>query len=470
MVQMQIHNTFGRQTVPFVPRVGNEVGMYVCGATVQSQPHLGHGRYAVAFDVIRRYLMSEGYHVTYVENVTDVEDKIIAAANERGITTEAVVAESKKSFDATYQALGILPPDIKPHATDHIEEMIEMIEGLVAKGIAYPSDGDVYFRVRRHKGYGRLSGRNVDDLLSGARVVPGDSKEDPLDFALWKTAKPGEPAWESPWGLGRPGWHIECSAMARTHLGDTIDIHGGGSDLIFPHHENEIAQSEAYTGQPFAKNWLHNGMVTMGGEKMSKSTGLVYDLVEATETYPPLAVRLFYLRAHYRSPLEYSVTLLEDATASYERLSAFVRRISLLTIGAPEQEIMDRFELAMNDDFNTPEALAVLFAAVRRGNQLMDQGVEAEPVAAAAVQMLEILGLALNGPDLSDLADKVVGVASEFGVDPNTTEGLLDSLAAIRSEARTAKDWAKSDAIRDRLARLGIVMEDTADGIRWHRS
>ena len=466
---MQIHNTLGRETVPFIPMTEGKVSMYICGATVQSKPHLGHGRYAVAFDVIRRYLMSTGLEVTYVRNVTDVEDKIIAAANEQGVATDVLVAETKGSFDEAYEALGVLPPDIEPFATDHIVEMVSHIQALIDSGMAYEADGDVYFRVRQFPGYGKLSGRNVDDLLSGARVATSLAKEDPLDFALWKGAKAGEPAWDSPWGSGRPGWHIECSAMARKHLGDTIDIHGGGADLIFPHHENEIAQTEALTQKPFAHYWLHNGMVTMGGEKMSKSTGLVYDLTEAIDLYPPLAVRLFYLRAHYRSPLEYSVALLEDAAAAYERIRAFLRRAQDLDLGAPDPEVLSRFRAAMGDDFNTPVALSVLFDAIRTGNQLLDDDLDAGGGVAAALAMLEILGLIPADSDFSDLQPLVAEVASRFGVTTGGVDEMVGELIGLRTTARQAKDWSLSDTIRDALSGIGIVMEDTADGIRWHR-
>ena len=467
---MHIHSTLGRESIPFTPIQPGKVSMYVCGATVQSKPHLGHGRFAVAFDVIRRYLMSVGYDVTYVRNVTDVEDKIIAAANERGITTDELAAETKAIFDDTYAALGVLAPDIEPFATDHIDEMIEHIEGLIEKGLAYAADGDVYFRVRELDGYGKLSGRNVDDLVSGARVATGDVKEDPLDFALWKGAKPGEPAWESPWGSGRPGWHIECSAMARKHLGDTMDIHGGGADLIFPHHENEIAQSEGLTGRPLANYWLHNGMVTMGGEKMAKSTGLVIDLVDAIQRYTPLAVRLFYLRAQYRSPLEYSVALLDDAAAAYDRLTAFVRRSADVEEVDPPSDIVDRFRAAMDDDFNTPVALSVLFDAVRTGNQLMDDGEDAARVTAAVRAILDTLGLTPVVDDYEGLREPLAAVAATFGVESADTETMMAGLIEVRATARSLKDWSTSDAVRDGLAGLGITMEDTADGIRWHRN
>ena len=326
---MRVFNTLGRSYEEFVPRTEGEVSIYVCGPTVQSEPHVGHGRSAVAFDVIRRYLDWRGFRTLYVRNITDIEDKIIVAAAEAGVPVAELAEANAKRFQDAYLALGALVPDIEPKATEHIPEMIELISALIDRGLAYPSQGDVYFSVRTLESYGRLSGRDLDELLAGARVEPSELKEDPLDFALWKAAKPGEPAWDSPWGPGRPGWHIECSAMAARYLGDGFDIHGGGTDLIFPHHENEIAQSEGASGNPFARYWLHNGMVNLGGEKMAKSTGLVVDLGSLLDQVDPAALRLLFLRSHYRSQLEYTADLLDDATASLDRLRRFEERIDI---------------------------------------------------------------------------------------------------------------------------------------------
>ena len=313
---MRLFNTLGRAFQEFMPRVDGEVSMYVCGPTVQSAPHVGHGRQAVAFDVIRRYLTWLGFDVTYVTNITDVDDKIINAAAEQGISTDEVAARATEQFLQAYTRLNVLEPSSLCRATEHIDEMQAMIETLIERGHAYPTSGDVYFAVRSLADYGKLSGRDVDDLLAGARIAPGDIKRDPADFALWKGSKPGEPSWPSPWGPGRPGWHIECSAMAEKELGFGFDIHGGGLDLIFPHHENEIAQSEAAAGrEPFARYWLHNGMVELGGEKMSKSTGNVFGLHDLLDANRPEAVRLFYLRAHYRAPLEFGPDSMADAAA-----------------------------------------------------------------------------------------------------------------------------------------------------------
>lgn len=464
---MQVYNTLGRALQPFEPREAGKVGMYVCGPTVQSEPHLGHGRFAVAFDAIRRYLMWRGYEVTYVQNVTDVEDKIIAAAAERGVDMLTLAEEMQARFRSAYDQLNVLVPVIEPKATEHIHAMIDIITTLIDKGLAYPAGGDVYFRVRRHPGYARLSGRNLDDLLAGARVEPGEQKEDPLDFALWKGAKPGEPSWESPWGPGRPGWHIECSAMSMEYLGASFDIHGGGADLIFPHHENELAQSEAANDQPFATYWLHNGMVNLGGEKMSKSTGHVIDLSEAIARFGGPTVRLFYLRAHYRSPLEFSEELLADAATSLARLRAFARRAGETDAG-PRQAAIDRFRRAMDDDFGTPEALAVLFDVVREGNSVLDSGEDAGEWAAAFSVICDVLGIDLAEQG-DDFPDGLTDLAAAHGLPRLEGAASIDALLAAREAARSNRDWAVADAIRDGLAELGIVIEDSADGTRWHR-
>ncbi len=453
------------------PLEPDHVRMYACGPTVQSEPHLGHGRSAVAFDVIRRYLMWRGFRVTFVRNVTDVDDKIIEEARRRGAPPEELAAEMTARFRETFQALNVAPPDAEPAATAHIGEMLEMIARLEERGLAYPSGGDVYFRVREMDDYGKLSGRNPDELLAGARVEPGDAKRDPLDFALWKGAKPGEPFWESPWGKGRPGWHIECSAMSARYLGIPFDIHAGGADLIFPHHENEIAQSEGAYGEPFARYWLHNGMVNLQGEKMSKSTGLLVDLAGAIERSGGAALRLFYLRAAYRSPLEFSPRHLDEAEANLERLRAFRRRSP--AEGPPDPAVMARFTEVMDDDFNTAEGLAVLFEAVREGNIRLDRGRPAGGLAAAAAEIAAVLGVVLDGGEGGDSAEEAAGLRSLAGVYDVTgddPEKLLAGLVAARSRAREARDWERADGIREGLSRLGIVLEDSAGGTRWHRS
>lgn len=467
---MDVVNTLGRISAPLVPLVDGEIGMYVCGPTVQANPHVGHGRSAVAFDVIRRYLVYRGFKVTYVRNITDIDDKIIAAANEQGLTIGTVAERAAECFEATQDALGVLRPDVEPKATDHIAEIIEMIGDLIDKEHAYEAGGDVYFSVRSFPAYAKLSNRNLDEMLSGARIATGDIKRDPLDFALWKGAKPGEPAWPSPWGEGRPGWHIECSAMARKYLGDTLDIHGGGTDLIFPHHENEIAQSEAVTGQAFVRYWLHNGMVNLSGEKMSKSTGHFVDLVGLLSENPPLAIRLFYLRAHYRSNVEFSAELIADSVASFERLLAFRRRHTDLEGVAADRDVVRAFEAAMDDDFNTPGAMGVLFDAVRDGNRVADGGEDAGALAAAVELVMGVLGLIPDEGGLTDLATRIDRLALQLGLelqgDPETT---LLAVIERRAKARTERDWATSDTIRDGLTEIGIVIEDGADGVAWHR-
>ena len=462
-----VYNTLGRTLETFEPLQPGRVGMYVCGPTVQSPPHIGHGRSAVAFDVIRRYLIWRGLEVRFVQNITDVDDKIIARAAQLDISTETLVKDISERFLTSYRQLGVMDPDVAPAATRHVPEMIDLIDRLTDQGLAYPSGGDVYFRVRRFDGYGALSGRKVDQLRTGERIEPGIDKEDPLDFALWKGAKSGEPSWPSPWGEGRPGWHIECSAMSAKYLGLPFDIHAGGADLIFPHHENEIAQSEGASGGLFARYWLHNGMVNLGGEKLSKSTGHIIDLAEAIDHYSGPVLRLFFLRAAYRSPIEYSEAALTDARAGLERLRSFARRGR--SAGGPDQEVLDRFVTAMDDDFNTSVGLGVLFEAVREGNTRLDQGEEAGSILAAVLEIAEVLGIDLGTGGLDDLTRALLEVAHRYGVGEGSAEQMMEQLLATRTASRQARDWATADAIRDDLAQIDIVLEDSADGTRWYR-
>ena len=466
---MNVYNTLGRVMQPLEPRTPGEVSMYVCGPTVQAAPHVGHGRQAVAFDVIRRYLVWRGYAVLFVTNITDVEDKIINAAAEEGITAEEVARRATAQFLDAYGRLRVQPADELVYATHEIPAMIATIARLIERGHAYPAGGDVYFSVRSLRGYGKLSGRNVDEMRSGARIDPGEHKQDPLDFALWKASKPGEPAWDSPWGSGRPGWHIECSAMAVERLGFGFDIHGGGLDLIFPHHENEIAQAEGAEGdEPFARYWLHNGMLNLRGEKMSKSEGNIVDLLGLLDRYRPEAVRLYYLRAHYRQPLEFGDDLLADAEASLDRLWAFRRRIG--TVGdAPDAGVVAAFQAAMDEDFNTAGAMAVLFDAVREGNRLADSGEDATPIAAAYDEIVAVLAIGEDAVDVTDLAGDLGALGAELGVDATEPRAIVDALVALRSAAREGRDFATSDRIRDELTELGVVLEDGADGTTWHR-
>ena len=468
--RVQVFNTLGRRKEELIPRRDGEIGIYACGATVQSAPHLGHGRMAVVFDVIRRYLEWRGFRVTFVTNITDIEDKIIAQANRRGITPAEVAEEATAQFLDGYRRLGVRDPDHMPRATDHVASMIDLVARLVAAGHAYAADGDVYFAVRSFPDYGKLSGRNLDDLLAGARVEPGEQKRDPLDFALWKAAKPGEPSWPSPWGPGRPGWHIECSVMAARYLGSGFDIHGGGQDLIFPHHENEIAQSEAVDGALFARYWLHNGLLNLSGEKMAKSTGLVVGLLDALERYPAVAVRLFYLRSRYREPFDFTEEGIEDAIAQLDRLWAFRRRAGDPTGSEPDPGTLTGFREAMDDDFNTAGALGVLFEAVRAGNRRLDAGEDAAAIAAAYDEVVAVLGIAEPAAGLGDLGEELVALGDRFGVPAGDgPEPVLEGLIARREAARSARDWATADAIRDALEAAGVVVEDTADGARWHR-
>jgi cysteinyl-tRNA synthetase len=449
---LEVYSTLHRALVPFEPREEGKVSMYVCGPTVQSEPHVGHGRSAVAFDVIRRYLTWSGYDVDFVRNITDIEDKIIAAAAEAGESVESLALEMARRFEETFEGLGILVPDSEPKATDHIDEIITMTEALIERGLAYARDGDVYFSVRTLEAYGKLSGQNPDDLRSGHRIEIEEAKEDPLDFTLWKRSKPGEPWWDSPWGPGRPGWHIECSAMAEKYLGHGFDIHGGGTDLIFPHHENEIAQSEGASGRTFARYWLHNGMVNLGGEKMAKSTGHAIDLASIIESHGGRALRMLYLRAHYRSPIEYSDVLLSEAAEALDRLDRFRERA---TPGVPEENALGRFREAMDDDFGTPQAISLLFDLVREGNRLLDEGGEASAIAGAVESIVDVLGL-------DDASRPVSGEQA-------LTDAEVDVLVAERNKARGEKRFDDADAIRESLDDQGVSLEDGPHGTRWLR-
>lgn len=441
----------GRSLVDLVPRDEGRLGIYVCGPTVQAEPHVGHGRYAVAFDVIRRYLQWRGFDVTYVSNITDIEDKIIGAAAETGEPVDELATRMARRFSTSFRRLGVLPPDVEPKATEHIPEMLDLISSLIERGLAYVRDGDVWFSVKSLEGYGRLSGRKPDELRSGYRIEIDESKDDPLDFALWKAAKPGEPTWDSPWGPGRPGWHIECSAMAAKYLGNGFDIHGGGLDLVFPHHENEVAQSEGATGETFARYWLHNGMVNLGGEKMSKSTGRIVDLEEILDEYGGRALRMLYARAHYRSPIEYSVVLLAEAEESLDRLDRFRERVEA---GEPDSDALARFTEVMDDDFGTPQAVSLMFDLIREGNRLVDEGGDAGGLAGAVDEIVSILGL-----DDADGAPTSGTLAEEEIV----------AMVAARARARTARDFAEADRIRDDLASAGVIIEDGPHGTRWLR-
>ncbi|WP_174688559.1 cysteine--tRNA ligase [Pseudomonas jinjuensis] len=455
---LQIYNTLSKTKEDFKPLVGNQVRMYVCGMTVYDFCHIGHARVMVAFDVIARWLRQRGYDLTYVRNITDIDDKIIRRANENGEPFEALVERMIAAMHEDEARLSVLRPDAEPRATGHIAGMHEMIQTLIDKGFAYaPGNGDVYYRVGRFVGYGKLSRKKIEDLRIGARIEVDESKEDPLDFVLWKGAKPGEPSWESPWGPGRPGWHIECSVMSTCCLGETFDIHGGGPDLVFPHHENEIAQSEAATGKLYAKAWMHAGAVRVDGEKMSKSLGNFFTIREVLEKYHPEVVRYLLVSSHYRSPINYSEDSLKEAKGALERFYHALRGLPSVAPAGGEA-FVERFGAAMDDDFNTPEAVAVLFELAREVNRLRDSDAQA---AAGLAARLKELGALLGVLQLEP--DAFLRAGAEGKIDAAEVEALIQA----RLEARAAKNWAESDRIRDQLSAMGVVLEDGKGGTTW---
>jgi len=458
---LKIYNTLTRRKEEFKPIEPGKVRMYVCGMTVYDYCHLGHARVLVVFDVVYRYLRELGYDVTYVRNVTDVDDKIIARAAEQGVGIDEL---TKRYIDAMHEdaaALNVLPPTEEPRATRHIGEIIDMIQRLIDSGHAYVAEnGDVYYSVSSFPHYGQLSGKDPEDLRAGARVEVDEQKRDSLDFALWKAAKPGEPAWDSPWGKGRPGWHIECSAMSTSCLGAHFDIHGGGMDLQFPHHENEIAQSEGATGEKFVNYWMHNGFVRINEEKMSKSLGNFFTVREILERYRPEEVRYFILTSHYRSPLNYDEEHLENARAALTRMYTALRGLPEAVPGGGE-EFVKRFHEAMDDDFNTPEALAVLFDMVREINKLkLEEEGKAESLAAELRHLGGDLGILQDDPE----AYLRGGVGNQ-----GLSDQEIEKLVKQRETARKEKDFATSDRIRDQLQEAGIVLEDGPVGTQWRR-
>jgi cysteinyl-tRNA synthetase len=451
---LRLYDTARRAKVDFVPSVEGRVSMYVCGPTPYDVPHLGHGRKEVVFDTIRRYLLWRGYAVTYVSNVTDIEDKIISRAREEGTTEPQLVGRFEGTFRSAFDRLNILRPDDEPRATEWIEEMVELIKQLVANGHAYVVEGQgVYFQVDTLPNYGSLSHRTLEELLesAGARVDVDERKRAPIDFALWKTAKPGEPAWDSPWGLGRPGWHIECSAMSLKLLGDGFDIHGGGNDLVFPHHENEIAQAVG-AGHEFARYWLHNGMLNVDGEKMSKSLGNFVTLVDVLDQYDPRAFRLLVLQTHYRRQMEVGEKEVSDAEKAVGRLDALARRARAEGLDSAPVGDVAPFREVMDDDFDTPAALAYVFELVRDANVALDEGLR-DTAATCFASARELAG--------------VLGIELRAGAPEADAE--IDALVEAREAARRAKDWAEADRVRSELARRGIVVEDTPRGPEWRR-
>jgi cysteinyl-tRNA synthetase len=464
---LRVYDTLTRSKREFAPVNPGKVGMYVCGMTVQDKPHVGHIRASLAGEVMRRYLEHLGYEVTYVYNFTDVDDKIIERAGKEGLEFQAVSERNIEAYLTHADLHNIKRATVYPRATRHIGEILALIATLIEKGYAYAAGGDVYYDVRRKPDYGKLSGRRVDEMREGYRIEPGEAKRDPLDFALWKGAKPGEPAWESPWGPGRPGWHIECSAMAMKYLGEHFDIHGGGQDLIFPHHENEIAQSEAATGKPFANFWTENGMVNLSGEKMSKSTGLLFYVEDIAAKADPEVVRYYLLSTHYRSPIDFSEERLAEAGVAYQRLRAPLERAGVWDAGAAPAaaanpggplgeavgEARRLFAEAMDDDFNTAKAIGHLFDLARDVNRAFDEGIEHEArlAARALFELGQILGLFWKAP------------AGE------TWDTEILALVESRERARKARDWKEADAARARLLEKGVVVEDGPQGPKLKR-
>lgn len=470
--EVMIYNTLAKKKMPFVPLEEGKVKMYVCGPTTYNYIHLGNARPIVVFDTVRRYFTYLGYDVTFVSNFTDVDDKIIKRANEEGQDPVKLAAYYIDAYFEDTKALNVMPADVHPKVSEHIQQIIDFVQGLIDKGYAYALDnGDVYYSVRKFADYGQLSGRDINDLLSGARVEVDEKKKDPLDFALWKSAKPGEPYWESPWGKGRPGWHIECSAMSAQYLGDTFDIHGGGQDLIFPHHENEIAQSCALHDAPMARYWMHNGFITINQEKMSKSKGNFFMLRDILERFDPQVVRFYLLSVQYRSPLDFDDEKIEVAGRGLERLKNASEAVAKAMKLAGAHEDDDAAELrakaekaevdfraAMNDDFNTALAIAALFELAKDINIYLKK----DQFDAKTLEMAQKV--------LTDLAN-VLGIELEAstGADDDLADKLMDLIIAIRKDARANKDFQTADRIRDGLAEIGVILEDSKAGTTWKR-
>jgi len=463
---LRVYNTLTRKKEEFQTLEPGMVKMYVCGVTVYSDAHIGHAMFALVFDIIRRYLTYRGYEVRQVINFTDVDDKIINRANALGVDASELAEKFIQEFRRQIEVLNILPATVNPRATQEMPQIIRMIAGLIEKGFAYPAkNGDVYFRVTKDPDYGKLSGRRIEDMQAGARIEVGEEKEHPMDFAVWKASKPGEPAWDSPWGKGRPGWHIECSAMNLSHLGEQIDIHGGGNDLVFPHHENEIAQTECFTGKPFARYWMHNGMLQLQGEKMSKSLGNLVTIDEFLSRHEADALRMMILNGSYRAPLSYSDDIVEAAERGLDRLRSALKPAPAgapgasadvrATLDKQTETTQQTFIEAMDDDFNSSGGLAALFELVRTVNTARDAGAtdaELKPAQNTLLTLTGVLGLRLSEKKAaSGDADKFIAL-----------------LVEVRAEMRKQKNWAMSDLIRDRLKELGVAIEDAKDGTTWH--
>ncbi len=453
---LSIYNTLTRQKEEFKPIHDGKVGMYVCGMTVYDLCHMGHGRVMVAFDVIVRYLRHKGYEVNYIRNITDIDDKIITRANENGEPFNVLVDRMVEAMNEDFGALGVIRPNAEPKATDHIDGILNMVQTLIDKGFAYAaSNGDVYYRVRKFEGYGKLSGKILEELESGARVDVSDEKEDPLDFVLWKSAKPGEPSWTSPWGEGRPGWHIECSAMSTCCLGNNFDIHGGGPDLKFPHHENEIAQSEAATGEHYANTWMHAGALRIDGEKMSKSLNNFFTIRDVVKEYDPEVVRFFLLSSQYRSEINYSQDGLTEAQGKLERFYTALQSADTSVEAPVGTDYAKRFEAAMDDDFNTPLAISVLFELATDVNKA--EGESKNQLAALLKKLGGVLGCLQTDPD------------AFFKSGVTVDEAYIQDMIAKRIQAKQDKDFALADQIRNDLDAQGILLKDGKDGTTWSK-
>ena len=496
-MSLKIYNSLNRKKEEFVPVVKNKVKLYVCGMTVYSDAHIGHARTYFAFDVIRRYFEYKGFNVLYVQNITDVDDKIIAAANKENVDA---LEYSKRFADRCLNDLdnlGVRRADLYPKASETIPDMINMTQQIIDKGFGYESDGDVYFSVEKFKDYGKLSGQKLDEMKGGARVDPGDKKHSPVDFALWKKAKPGEPSWNSPWGMGRPGWHIECSAMSSKYLGLPFDIHGGGMDLRFPHHENEVAQAEAATGKEFAKYWMHIGLLTVNGEKMSKSIGNIVNVKDLLKSWNPEVVRFFFAQAHYRSPPDFSEEALKNAEKGLDRIhrlkenleecsKSALSNINEKTLSESEKDYLQKlndfkksFEKAMDDDFNTPEAVSYVFDFVNQSNKFLKN--MSNPNQALCklaldtlIDLCSVLTLFQDKKSVDDslIVDSLQKILIEYddkSVESSNIDDLMKVILQVREDARKERNWSIADNIRDSLDKLGIEIQDTADGPVWRK-
>ena len=479
---LKIFNTLTNKKEVFEPLEEGKVGMYVCGPTVYDESHIGHARKEVAFDVVCRHLRHRGYEVRYVRNITDVDDKIIRKAEEEGIGWEEISRRYEDRFREDLERLNVEPPTREPRATETIPEMIGLIKRLIERGFAYEAEGSVYFAVAAFPGYGKLSGRRIEDMIAGARVEVDERKRDPLDFALWKASKPGEPSWPSPWGDGRPGWHIECSTMSQAYLGDTIDIHGGGKDLIFPHHENEIAQSEAASGKPFVRVWMHNGLLSVNREKMSKSLGNYHTIREVLEGHHPEALRALFLSTQYRNPLDFTWSLMEDVQKQLDYFYSTLRRADAMAAApgieggdgdaiasSKEGGLMADFGRAMDDDFNTAAAIGLLFKSAGEINRLLDDTGDVPTAHAASAAADFAAGLRKAGEVLGLFREDPGAWLRWAPSKEDGGENDIAELVAEREAARKNKDWAAADRIRDELASRGIVLEDGPGGTTWRR-